>query len=279
MSLACLQQYERGLQCHVAGHPCSLCLPIFHKPVLFRGLQSDVRRYEWCQEGQGGTLTGLFAIVFLAAIFGVFKPYIKGAKRWHFGLGAFVAFILVGAFAEPTSKPAGQTDKASVASSARSDSAGDTGQPEASPTPQESASAWTYSTKKDEMRGGEALFAQLEGSNTIDLDFPYGEQRGQILIRQSPKFGFDILVGVRSGQIMCNSYSNSSINVKFDDGPIRRYGCTEASDGSSNMVFIEGAKGFLANLKKSQKVVVEAEFFQNGLQQMTFDSANLKWEN
>jgi hypothetical protein len=129
------------------------------------------------------------------------------------------------------------------------------------------------------MRGGESRYAQLEGSNTIDLDFPYGEQRGEILVRQSPKFGFDILVGVPSGQIMCNSFSNSHINVKFDDGPIRRYGCTDASDGSSNMVFVQGAKGFLANLKKSKKLVVEAEFYQNGMQQMTFDSANLKWEN
>ena len=53
----------------------------------------------------GGVLTGLFVILFLAALFGAFKPYINGAKRWHFGLGAFVAFILLGAFAEPESIP------------------------------------------------------------------------------------------------------------------------------------------------------------------------------
>ena len=36
---------------------------------------------------------------------------------------------------------------------------------------------------------------------------------------------------------MCSSFSNSHINVKFDDNPIRKYGCTDASDGTSNMVF------------------------------------------
>lgn len=128
------------------------------------------------------------------------------------------------------------------------------------------------------MRGGETRYAQVEAADTINLDFPYGEQRGRILVRQSPKFGFDILVGVPSGQILCNSYSNSHISVKFDEGPIRRFGCTDASDGTNNMVFVEGAKSFLASLKSSKRVVVEAEFFQNGVQQMTFNTANLKWE-
>ena len=128
------------------------------------------------------------------------------------------------------------------------------------------------------MRGDTSYYAQLSGTNTIDLDFPYGEQQGRILIRQSPKFGFDILVGVESGQIMCSSYRDSYLNVKFDDGPIRKYRCTDASDGSSEMVFVRDARGFLANLKNSKKLIVEAEFYQNGLQQMTFDTAGLEWE-
>lgn len=217
--------------------------------------------------------------MFLAALVGVFKPYINGAKRWHFGLAAFVAFILIGAFAEPTSNTGEKPKNLSSASTSSAENEGDAPSAPASSPPAEAASEWSYSTEKDEMRGGETRYAQVEATNTINLDFPYGEQRGRILVRQSPKFGFDILVGVPSGQIMCNSYSNSHISVKFDDGPIRRYGCTDASDGSNSMIFVQGAKGFLANLKVSKKVVVEAEFFQNGLQQMTFNTANLKWEN
>jgi len=221
----------------------------------------------------------LFVIVFFAAIVGVFKPYIKDAKRWHFGLGAFVALILIGAVAEPSSS----ADAASSGATANASSP--TGEDATKPSAgvaekdKEPESEWHYSTEKDEMRGAESHYAQLEATNTIDLDFPYGEQRGRILVRQSAQFGFDILVGVPSGQIMCNSFSNSHFNVKFDDGPIQRYGCTDASDGTSNMIFIQGSKGFLSKLKKSKKAVIEAEFFQNGMQQMVFNTANLKWEN
>jgi hypothetical protein len=222
----------------------------------------------------GGVVSGLFAIVLLAALLGVFKPYIKGAKRWHFGLGAVVAFFMIGVFADPSVKT--DTKSEQVASTDKADGKADA---DAETTPAEPPSNWQYFTDKDGMRGTESRYAQLEGANTINLDFPYGEQRGRITVRQHAQFGFDILVGVESGQIMCNSFSRSYINVKFDDGPIQRYGCNEASDGSSDMVFVEGAKGFLAKLKKSKRVMIEAEFYRNGMQQLAFDTANLNWEN
>lgn len=139
-------------------------------------------------------------------------------------------------------------------------------------------SKWSYSTDTDDMRGITVRYAEIEAENTVSLDFPYGEQRGQMLVRQSEKSGLDIMVGVASGQILCHSFMNGHINVKFDDGPIERFGCSGASDGTSNMVFIKGANGFLDKLKKSEKAIVEAEFFHNGTQQLTFDTANLEWE-
>lgn len=230
------------------------------------------------QHSGGNRVAGIFAIAFLGALFGVFKPYINGMKRWHFGLAAFASFILVGVFAEPTTKTASDPER--IATDTTNPSAlPSAGLPDGPPpAADQPASEWSYSTEKDEMRGTESRFAQLDAANTIKLDFPYGEQRGNILVRHSAKFGFDIMVGVPSGQIMCNSFSGSHVNVKFDDGPIQRFGCTDASDGSSNMVFIQGAKGFLRKLKKSKRAVIEAEFFQNGMQQMKFNTENLKWE-
>ena len=224
-------------------------------------------------------MSGLFGILFLAALVGVFKPYINGVKRWQFGLGAIVSLVLVGAVAPRPDSASNKTIAPIISNSASTGDVVDAGKAIVPPPSPEPPSNWTYSTEKDEMRGTESNFAQVEAHDTINLDFPYGEQRGRILVRKSAKFGFDVLVGVPSGQVMCNSFSNSHISVKFDSSPIRKYGCTDASDGSSSMVFIEGAKGFLANLKKSKRVVIEAEFFQNGLQQMTFETANLKWED
>lgn len=229
-------------------------------------------------------------LAFVAALIGVVKPYIPNTKRWHFGIAAFLSFVAVGAFAPPQNSGGNSATAAqpevdtSAAEKVVNDAANeafavvngaDTGKTTEVP---DAASKWNYSEKKDEMRGGVSKFAELEAENTIDLDFPYGEQRGLILVRKSTQYGFDILVGVRNGQILCNSFQNTRINVKFDDGPIQKFGCTDASDGTNNMVFISESKLFLSKLKGSKRVIVEAEFFQNGNQQMMFQSENLKWE-
>ncbi|WP_421839416.1 hypothetical protein [Novosphingobium sp.] len=215
-------------------------------------------------------------LVFLAAIVGVFRPYIDGAKRWQFGVAAFLAFAVVGITAPKTAPEPGRST--TPVNTATTKAAATTGSAATAPAGAEEVTAWVYQTKKDEMRGGEDRFAQVDALEPIKLDFPYGEQTGQILVRQSSKFGFDILVGVPSGQILCNSFQNTHVSVKFDNGPVQKFACTDANDGSNNMVFIENSKSFLSQLKKSRKTVVEAEFFQNGLQQMTFNTANLNWK-
>ena len=226
-------------------------------------------------------VVGILVILFFAAVIGILRPYKFAPKldRRHYSVAAVLAFVLIGVTAPKvapqaakSAQPGGAVPPPVPASAAA------TGSPDIAGDAKPSESEWRYNEQKDEMRGATSRFAELDAQNTINLDFPYGEQRGHIIVRQSPQFGFDLLVGVPSGQIMCNSFSNSRINVKFDDGPIERFGCTDASDGTSNMVFVQNSRGFLAKLKKSGKVVVEAEFFQNGMQQMVFNSAGLKWE-
>lgn len=52
-------------------------------------------------------MSTVFVLLFFACLVGVFRP-IKGLKRWHFGVGAFVSFILVGITApEPDTSKAG----------------------------------------------------------------------------------------------------------------------------------------------------------------------------
>jgi hypothetical protein len=212
----------------------------------------------------------IFLIVLIAAIVGIFKPYIQSTKRWHFALAAFASFVMIGITApQPDGTESTNSDSGDQSISADKAANTELSRPN---------SKWSYNTEQDEMRGGESRFASLDAENTINLDFPYGEQRGQILIRDSAKFGFDILVGVPSGQVLCNSFQDTYLSVKFDNGGIERFGCTDASDGTNNMVFLNSEKRFLEKLKKSKKLIVEAEFFQNGVQQMTFDTANLDWE-
>ena len=73
-------------------------------------------------------------------------------------------------------------------------------------------------------------------------------------------------------------HNDDTLSIKFDDGPIREWSCAEADGGSSGIVFINNAGAFLAQLKKAKKVIIEAQMYEAGRQQMTFEVTGLKWE-
>ncbi len=223
-------------------------------------------------------MSTVFVLLLLAAIVGIIKPYVAGMKRKHFAILAVIFFVAVGVSAPKTNtsddKKASGTTEAKADASDTNDNTSDA----KTDVPAEAASKWSYSEDKDEMRGTVAKYASVNSENEIDLSFPYGEVRGTIIVRKRPQDGLNVMFQVEKGQILCHSFgSNDTISVKFDDGPVKKYGCTGTSDGSSNTAFLKNEAGFLANLKKAKKTIVEAEFYQQGNQQFVFETANLKW--
>jgi len=137
-------------------------------------------------------------------------------------------------------------------------------------------SKWSYSQDADQMRGTITKYAVLQSSNELSFGFPYHGGNATLHLRHSPKDGMRVLLSV-DGQFLCNSFSNTTVSVKFDSGPIRKFGCTDTAEGTTGVVFINSEKRFVDLLKKAQFVTIEADFFQSGPQQMTFNVAGLNW--
>ena len=142
----------------------------------------------------------------------------------------------------------------------------------------EIASKWDYSESKDEMRGTTTKLASISSENVVDLEFPYGEVHGQLWIRRRPEDGLNIAFEVDKGQVLCHTFSDGYVSMKFDDGPVQRFRCTGSSDGSSETAFILDESRALAALKRAKRTIVEAEFFQQGRQQFIFETAGLEWK-
>jgi hypothetical protein len=219
----------------------------------------------------------VFVILFFAAIFGIFRPYkfLQNSKRWHYGLATLISFIAIGVTAPDQPQISDQSSQ-KVNTTDADDPKEETGGAKQDKLPK---SKWTYDTQKDEMRGKVGKYATLKSENTIKFEFPYGEQPGVLTIRQDPQFGLDAMFSVPSGQILCHGFGDSYVNVKFDEGAIRRFNCTSSSDGSSEVAFMSNPKQFISALKTAKRVVIEAEFYQAGRQQYIFETQSFIWEN
>lgn len=216
----------------------------------------------------------LFVLVIIAAVVGIVRPYLPRWNRGHFFGIALLSFFLIGVFAPRSVKNAdAHNDAAQSKEAAISDPQATNGATSISPE----QSKWSYSEDRDQMRGDLARYASVISENQVDLDFPYGEVNGTITIRKRPSDGLNIMFSVDKGQILCNSFENSHISAKFDDGSVRKYRCTGTSDGSWETAFIQDEHAFLSELRRSKRAIIEAEFYQKGNQQFTFQTADLKW--
>ncbi len=140
------------------------------------------------------------------------------------------------------------------------------------------AQSWRYETAVDRMSGREVSLAAVESSNTLSLQFPYaGKNHGEIVVRRHPRSGLNVLVRIDKGQIRC-SYSDCTALVRFDDGRAITYAASRPSDGSSDTIFIDDARGFLERARKAKSILVQLEFFRNGQQILEFrPSVALNW--
>jgi hypothetical protein len=129
------------------------------------------------------------------------------------------------------------------------------------------ASVWSYRTERDEMRDAETKFATLESTNNVPVTWPYTPGPASVMLRRKPSEGLEVIILIE-GQFTC-SLSGDTVAVKFDDGPIQTYGCSEAV-GGTGALFLRSPARFLTNLKAAKKVIIELPVYEAGKVQMTW---------
>lgn len=133
------------------------------------------------------------------------------------------------------------------------------------------AFAWIAADNPDEMTGKTEYRVYVTSKETINLGWPYGKTKARLYARNHPRFGKDIIFVADSGQIPCHSYSLCKIIVRIDDQTPVTLSGANPSDGSANVVFIQGFDKVTNLLRGGKTAKIEVEFYQNGRQHFTFD--------
>ncbi|SCZ47304.1 MULTISPECIES: hypothetical protein [unclassified Pseudomonas] len=137
---------------------------------------------------------------------------------------------------------------------------------------------WNYADGEDKMSGKPVRQAYVSSINTVDFKFPYGGvQRATLTIRKHPRWGTSAYVAIEKGQFVCG-YDDCDVRVRFSNGNAQRMSASEPDDHSSNLLFISNAASFIARARRSDKVFVEADFYQEGSRVFEFDVSDLEWK-
>ena len=141
---------------------------------------------------------------------------------------------------------------------------------------------WEYDSNDDEMTNSKSYFATISSDNGEVFGFPYDEEGGShlmVTVRQTKKYGTEVLFGISKGQFLTD-IDGQYVSVKFDDNAPKKYKANNAGDGSSNVIFIDNAKDFIAKAKTAKTIKIETQFYQEGNRVFTFTADEpLKWEH
>lgn len=124
---------------------------------------------------------------------------------------------------------------------------------------------WRYGSIRDEMSGRTSHSASIESENTVNFDFPYsGAQHATLRLRNHPRYGKDVIMSIEKGQILCPSYGNCTIGIKFDDHATNQWRASGPSDHSSDTIFLRNQGAFRQKMRRSDVVRIQIPVYQEG---------------
>ncbi|OEZ93247.1 hypothetical protein OX462_15230 [Janthinobacterium sp. SUN098] len=131
---------------------------------------------------------------------------------------------------------------------------------------------WNYDVNEDKMDGGTTYFANVYSTNAVNFDFPYsGLQNAKLTLRAGYRQGKDVIFSIRKGQILCPSYQDCTVLVRFDDEKPVNYSAAAPADNSSDTIFFRNYEKFLGKLQKAKRVRIAVDIFQEGAPVFEFD--------
>lgn len=140
-------------------------------------------------------------------------------------------------------------------------------------------SQWKYHQHNDEMSKGMIYQAFVSSTNTVNFNFPYsGDQYGRLILRNHPRFGKDIIFKIEQGQILCRSYENCTVLVRFDDEASVNYSAIGPSDNSSDTIFINNYNKFINRMSKANTLKIAVNIYKEGAPTFEFDVSGFDQE-
>jgi len=136
---------------------------------------------------------------------------------------------------------------------------------------------WVYSETADGA-GNNTYKAVITSATVLNFGFPYaGKSIATLTIRQRAG-STTAYLQVSKGQFN-RSFQGGTARIRFDRKPATTHAYSAAENGSATIIFFDAAKAFIDQLKRTDKLVIDVEFYAQGRRQIAFNTAGLVWHH
>ncbi|MGA2297382.1 MAG: hypothetical protein ABSG15_07540 [FCB group bacterium] len=129
----------------------------------------------------------------------------------------------------------------------------------------EPKSSWKYAHSHSQLNGGASSSASIKAKEPSKAIFTVGKVNN----------GICVYLLVPKGEY--NHFNKKSIKIKFDVNQPEQYSINIIS----NLIYIESEidkENIISKLKTAKRMIIEADFFREGIRQIEFSTDGFKWE-
>ncbi|WP_338876148.1 hypothetical protein WBJ53_10915 [Spirosoma sp. SC4-14] len=137
------------------------------------------------------------------------------------------------------------------------------------------AGKWAYEKKTDK-EGKPVYKASLVASNILEFSFPYNGGSVATLTIRKRESGTTVYIEVSKGQFN-RSFQGGKARIRFDRQSPVAYELVAAENGRANIVFFDAEQKLINQMKAAKEMVIDLDFAGQGVRQLLFKTAGLKW--
>ncbi len=141
--------------------------------------------------------------------------------------------------------------------------------------PFEATAAWEYESFKMGIDEEIAKAAGVRSINSLSLDFPYqGETFGHLVLRTHPESGFNLMIILDRGQILCG-IDSCEMRIKFDNEPSYSAELSPSDSYDNHLLFASQPEALEEKILRSKLMKIELKLFQSAAKILEFDVSGL----
>ncbi|ATU04911.1 hypothetical protein BKN14_00435 [Candidatus Gracilibacteria bacterium HOT-871] len=131
---------------------------------------------------------------------------------------------------------------------------------------------WLFTAFKDKLTDEVKEVYYVTSKNSVEQKFPYKTTNAQLVVRKS-KSNLDVYIKIQSGQIL--TY-NRTATLRFDDKKAFNVGINGSNDSDSTYGFLDSENKIFEELKKSKRLRIQIDLYQNGGVVFDFNTVGFK---
>lgn len=136
---------------------------------------------------------------------------------------------------------------------------------------------WQYQQTPDPS-GGTAYKATLDAVDLLQLPYPYAGGSTVTLTIRNRNGSTNAYLSVSKG-LLAPSFQGGKALIRFDAGKPVTFALSAAANGRGNLIFFDDTEQLIRKVRASQKMTVQLKILGQNLNEVSFNSASLRWSH